>query len=362
MKILIQHNQNEDDISCVFAYIKVIAIGLKQNKIKVRTMTTKKKNLNYYLENIAWADIVHLNSNHFLFALMAKILGKKIILKYHYPIYETTHFQYRQMSFLKQIEAEIIDSIPKLDYHLYDRTIYSVRRWARLCKRLATASVATHHIAASQTLSKCCILPWKITTVYNPIEISNEFNYKKLTDLSLPYTFVFAGRIHYDKGIDILIKATQLLLNKRQDFRVLVIGDGPKLKRFKKLSSQLNVLNYVNFLGKLSHEEVLVRIKNALALVYPSRWEEPVGYTVLEASSVQTCSIVSKMGVLLEVASPSSFFFENEDVTTLTHYLNYCLDNPEEVIERGLEARKYVAQKFSLKDSVDRILTFCSDS
>ncbi|MEM9926574.1 MAG: glycosyltransferase [Cyanobacteria bacterium P01_D01_bin.50] len=358
MKILIQHNQDESDISGVLRYIKAIVIGLKLREFEVRIVATRIYNFNYYVENILWADIVHLNSNNLAFALLAKLLGKKIIIKYHYPIYETTHFHYQKMTFTEQIKSEIIDSIPKANYPLIYK-IYPIVRWARLCKRLATAAIADRHIAASKILSKCCVLPWKVETIYNPIEIPNDFKPKRLIDLSSPYTFLFAGRTHNDKGVDLLIKATRLLLEQRQDFQVSIIGEGRDLELFKNLASELDVLSHVNFFGKLSHEEVLKRIRNALALVYPSRWEEPVAYTVIEASSLQTCSIVSKMGVLPEVASPNSLFFENEDVKTLTNHLNYCLDNPEEVIERGLEARKYVAQKFTLKNSVNRLLAYC---
>jgi len=360
MKILLQHNQKEDDISGVLGYIRAIESGLKLREIEVRIIATKKHNFNYYLGNIIWSDVIQVNSNHLVFMLIAKIFGKKTILKYHYPIYESTHFQYKEMTFIEQIKIEIVDSIPKLNYRLFDKTIYPVLRWARLCKRLSTALLADRHIAASKTLSELCILPWKVSTVYNPIELPSHFKFKSLEDLSFPYTFVFAGRIHNDKGVDLLIKATRLLLNERQDFQVLVIGDSKDLEQFKNLALELDVLSHIQFLGKLSHEEVLRRIKKALALVYPSRWEEPVGYTVLEAASLQTCSIVSKMGVLPEVASPSSFFFENEDIATLTNHFKYCLDNPEEVLQRGLEARKYVAQKFSLEQGVEQLLAFCS--
>lgn len=361
MKVLIQHNQNTNDISGVFSYIKAIEIGFKLKEIKVRIIATKNYNFNYYVKNLIWADIVHLNSNHLILALLAKILAKKVIIKYHYPIYESNHFQSKQTTFFEQIRTEIIDSIPKANYPLIYK-IYPIVRWARLCKRLTTALLADRHIAASQALNRSCPLPWKVLTIHNPIEISTEFTPKKLSDLYYPYTFVFAGRLHQDKGVDILIRAMKALLECRQDFQVLIIGNGSYFDRLKSLALELDVLNHINFFGKLPHEKVLIKIKQSLALVYPSRWQEPVGYTVIEASSVQTCSIVSKMGALPEVASPSSFFFENEEITTLTNHLNCCLDNPEEVLERGLEARKYVAQKFALNNSINQLLAYCSDN
>ena len=118
MKILIQHNQDENDISGVLRYIKAIVIGLKLREFEVRIVATRIYNFNYYVENILWADIVHLNSNNLAFALLAKLLGKKIIIKYHYPMYETPHDHYKTMKFGAHIRAHRIDSIPEVSHPL----------------------------------------------------------------------------------------------------------------------------------------------------------------------------------------------------------------------------------------------------
>jgi len=358
MKLLIQHNQHQDDISGDLAYIKTIVTELKLKHVEVKIIPTRSSNFIQWLTSIIWSDVVHMNSNQLLFALLAKLFGKTIILKYHYPIYESTHFEYKKMSFLEQIRAEIIDSIPGADYPLKWK-IYPIVRWARLLKRLATALVADYRIASSQLLSKSCVLPWPVLTLYNPIEIPNNPNPKKLTDLSYPYTFIFAGRLHLDKGVDLLIKAARLLLNQRQDFKILIIGDGRDFELLKTLASELDLTTHISFPGKLTHPEVVARIKEAIALIYPSRWEEPVGYTVLEAASVQTCTIVSKKGALPEVASPSSLFFQSEDVEMLANHLNYCLDHPEELLVRGRQGSKYVTEKFSPEKRVDQLLSIC---
>ncbi|NEP09412.1 MAG: glycosyltransferase [Symploca sp. SIO2C1] len=358
MKLLIQHNQYQDDISGVLAYIKTIVKELQSRKIEVKVISTKSDNFKQWINLIVWSDVIQMNSNQLLFALLAKIFGKTIILKYHYPIYGSTHFEYKKMRFLQQIRVEIIDSIPKANYPLKWK-IYPIIRWARLLKRLATALVADYHTASSQFLSKSCVLPWPVFTLYNPIEIPNNLEHKNVRDLSYPYTFIFTGRLHLDKGVDLLIKAARLLLNQRQDFRVLIIGDGRDFELLKTLASELELSTYISFPGKLTHPEVLARIKEAIALIYPSRWEEPVGYTVLEAGRVQTCTIVSNKGALPEVASPSSLFFESEDVEMLANHLNYCLDHPEELLARGRQGSKYVAEAFSPDKRVDQLVNIC---
>ncbi|NER47324.1 MAG: glycosyltransferase family 4 protein [Symploca sp. SIO1A3] len=361
MKLLIQHNQEPDEISGVLAYINTIVTELKSRKVEVKVISTRESNFQQWLKSLVWSDAVQMNSNQLFFALLAKLLGKKIILKYHYPIYESTHFEYKKLSFLEQIRAEVVDSIPGNNYPLKWK-IYPIVRWSRLLKRLATALVADYHTASSQLLSKSCVLPWPVFTLYNPIAIPNCLSPKQLKDLSYPYTFIFAGRLHFDKGVDLLIKAARLLLNRRQDFRVLVIGDGRDFERLNTLVSELELSSHVSFIGKLTHPEVLAKITEAIALVYPSRWEEPVGYTVLEAARVQTCTIVSNKGALPEMASLTSFFFESEDVEALASHLNYCLDHPEELLARGRQGSRYVAEKFSPDKRVDQLLSICQQA
>ncbi|WP_257236584.1 glycosyltransferase [Nostoc sp. 'Peltigera malacea cyanobiont' DB3992] len=114
-------------------------------------------------------------------------------------------------------------------------------------------------------------------------------------------------------------------------------------------------------MSRIPQKEVLLKVQDALALIAPSRWQEPAGYVVLEASSVQTCSIVSKMGGLSEVGGPHSLFFENEDAEELAKCMRYCLDNPDEALNRGFQSSQYVAEKFSVARAVNRLLEVCSE-
>ncbi|MHC5825156.1 MAG: glycosyltransferase family 4 protein [Nostoc sp.] len=163
-----------------------------------------------------------------------------------------------------------------------------------------------------------------------------------------------------DKGVDILLKAARILQDENKEFKITIIGDGGQSQELKQLTSDLGIANKVNLLGKVPQKEELLKVQDALALIAPARWQEPAGYVVLEASSVQTCSIVSKMGGLLEVAGPHSLFFENEDAEELAKCMRYCLDNPDEAIKRGFHSSEYVAGNFSATRAVTRLLEICS--
>ncbi|MBE9033722.1 glycosyltransferase family 4 protein [aff. Roholtiella sp. LEGE 12411] len=358
MKLLIQHRHSENEIAGVLTYIYSIIPELETRGIEIKTISTKQDNLMKWLNHIVWADIVHMNSNNLVFALLCKALGKKIVIKYHYSFYHTTHINYETMTFGKRLQAELKHTLPKANYPLKWK-LHTAVKWMRLAIRLSTALIADYHTACSNFLAESSAFPWSVETLYNPIEINKKNQQKHLKLLSNPYKFVFLGRLDGSKGVDILLKAVRILQEENHEFEVLIIGNGIQASELKQLASDLGILSYVSFLGKLPNQEALVKVQDALALAAPSRWQEPAGYVVLEASSVQTCSIVSKMGGLPEVAGPHSLFFENEDAEGLASCMRYCLNNPDEAIKRGFQSSQYVAENFSPARAATQLLEIC---
>jgi len=360
MKLLIQHRHYENEISGVLTYIYSIIPELEARGIEVKTISTKQDNIAKWFSYIAWADIVHMNSNDLLFTLLCKILQKKIIIKYHYCLYQSTHTNYEPMKLTQRLKGELKHTLPKANYPLKWK-LHTFVKWARLFTRLSTALLADAHTACSNFLGESSAFPWSVDTLYNPIEIKSENQLKTLENLSNPYKFIFVGRLATDKGVDILLKAARILQDENKDFQIIIIGDGGQSNELKELASNLKIAEKVNFLGKLPQKEVLLKVQDALALIAPSRWQDPAPYVVQEASSVQTCSIVSKMGGLPEVAGPHSLFFENEDAEELAKCMRYCLDNPDEVINRGFQSSEYVAENFSAARAVNRLLEICRE-
>ncbi|MBD2363139.1 glycosyltransferase family 4 protein [Anabaena minutissima FACHB-250] len=358
MKLLIQHRHFKNEIAGVLTYINALIPELETRGIEVKTISTREEQINTWIKLIFWADIVHMNSNDLIFALLCKTLNKKIIIKYHYCFYQSIHSQYEQMSFGKRLKAEFKYTLPKPNYPLKWK-LFTFVKWARLVTRLSTALIANSHTACSNFLGESCAFPWQVVTLYNPIVISSESQPKNLDKLSTPYKFVFVGRLDADKGVDILLRAASILKNENRNFQVLIIGDGGTVNKLQQLTSSLELVNYVSFLGKLSNQEVIAQLEDALALVAPSRWQEPAGYVVLEAASTQTCSIVSKVGGLPELAGKNGFLFENEDVKGLATCMRYCLDHPDEVINRGFLSSQYVAENFSSALVATQFLEIC---
>ncbi|MEM6835466.1 MAG: glycosyltransferase family 4 protein [Cyanobacteria bacterium P01_C01_bin.120] len=357
MKVLIQHRHG-DEISGVTTYVSTILPELRSLDIDADIVSTQKDRLIVWLRKIKQCDIVHMNSNHLGFAAICKLLGKKIVIKYHFPFYKTTHSEYFPSSYSKRIWEEIKALQPKSNYPLKWK-LFAAINYVRLGIRMSTAHLADLHIACSEFMAKSLDFPWPVETVYNPISL-HHINSKKLSDLEGPLTFTFVGRIEKDKGVDLLLNAAAHIAPSSPKFKIYIIGNGTFLEPLKELSKKLDLEDKVIFKGKLPPEELLPIVQKSLALVVPSRIQDPAPYVVMEASSVATCSITSEAGGLPEIATPVGLSFEREDFKTLTNLLQYALENPEEMLQRGQQAYEYTGKNFSPMRTACQLAELCS--
>lgn len=119
----------------------------------------------------------------------------------------------------------------------------------------------------------------KITRIYNPIDIDE--NADKVNPSRNEY-YLYVGRVSKEKGVDLFCQAISEL-----GYKGIVVGDGDeKIKLEQQFSN-------IEFTGWKNKEEVKTYMKGARALIFPSRWYETAGLTVLEAQSLGIPAIVS---------------------------------------------------------------------
>ena len=104
---------------------------------------------------------------------------------------------------------------------------------------------------------------------------------------------IFVGKLNSQKGYDIFGNVIIKILNKNKTWHSLVIGDEEREKL---------IFNHprLKILGFIEHIKVIKLFEKSSIAVVPSRWEEPLGRTGLEASSRGCATIVSNRGGLPE--------------------------------------------------------------
>ena len=128
------------------------------------------------------------------------------------------------------------------------------------------------------------------------------------------------------KGFDIALRAiNQLKTNKK--FTINIVGEGIYLEELKKLASELNLEEAINFCGKVSREEVLRLMISCDIFLMPSR-TEGLPRALIEAMAMGAPAIGSNVGGIPELLD-NEFIFENENYTQLSKIIDDIINSSD---------------------------------
>lgn len=106
------------------------------------------------------------------------------------------------------------------------------------------------------------------TRIYNPIDYPVNMN----NDLHSKEYYLYVGRVDKEKGVDDFCKCITEL-----NLKGIVVGSGSELDSLSKQYPQ------IDFVGWKSKEEIIKYLDKSKAFVFPSKWYETAGLTILEA-------------------------------------------------------------------------------
>jgi len=112
------------------------------------------------------------------------------------------------------------------------------------------------------------------------------------------YTISCVSRLTAQKDIPTLLKAFQLLLVKKPNSKLVVIGSGLLEKELKKLSGTLGIEKEILWVGNVENPQNLVKLTDAFVL---SSLYEGFGLVLLEAMLVEVPVIASNNSAIPEV-------------------------------------------------------------
>lgn len=101
------------------------------------------------------------------------------------------------------------------------------------------------------------------------------------------------GRLHEVKGFDILLHAVRRVLERSQQFHLLLVGDGPERPALEHLSSKLGITDHVHFAG---YQARVVGWLAAMDIYVNSSHSEAMSQSLVEAISCGLPSVVTQVG------------------------------------------------------------------
>jgi glycogen synthase len=142
-------------------------------------------------------------------------------------------------------------------------------------------------------------------------------------------TIVFVGRLVSDKGVDLLLRALELLKCDGLTPDLTIVGSGPEENNLRKLAGELGLDRQVTFAGQKSGTVLAEILNRHRILAVPSRWAEPFGVVALEGVACGCVVVGSQNGGLKEAIGPCGVIFENGNVTAMANQLKRMISEPE---------------------------------
>jgi len=164
--------------------------------------------------------------------------------------------------------------------------------------------------------------------------------------------FVFLGRLHESKGIQIAINAFKDL--KEKDIKLHIIGGGDMIDLIKKQSQNDKRLIVHGYLAENELNKIIDQCQYGIV---PSIWHEPFGYVTLELMNRGLPVLGSNLGAIPELIQDgkNGFLFNPNDSNSLKKLIQNVYLDTHHLNEMSMNAIKF-SKKFTLKEQVKNTL------
>lgn len=191
----------------------------------------------------------------------------------------------------------------------------------------------------------------RVITIPNPIDVQAvraEAEREPAPDEG-PYV-LYAGKLDVNKGVSQLLP---VVAAAGLDLPLVVVGDGPERPGLE-AAARTSHLD-VRFAGWQPHGQVLAWMQHARALVFPSRWREPLSRVLLEASALGCPMAAQQTGGTADVVIDGETGLLARDAAELARQLARLGADGGLRARLGEAARRHVERTFDTSVVVERI-------
>lgn len=182
----------------------------------------------------------------------------------------------------------------------------------------------------------------------------------KKTEISEKY-ILFLGYPFFLKGVDILIKAFQLISHEFPDYRLKIVGHCPEKSYYQKLAEGND---RIEFCKPVFYDEAMKLMSRCSLFILPSR-TEAMGKVLLEAMAFKKPIIASDVdGIPHYIKNDfNGLLFEVENVNDLAEKMRKILNSSEYAATLAKNGHEFVHTHFSeqrfvecFKEMVEKVL------
>jgi glycosyltransferase involved in cell wall biosynthesis len=160
------------------------------------------------------------------------------------------------------------------------------------------------------------------------------------------------GRLHREKGIDVLIRAFSRLASEMPGLSLLIIGDGPEKNSLEEMAKNSGIMDRIIFTGFLPEAEKYLPLFDLFIL--PSRIEA-MPIALMQAMAAGKAIVATNVGAVSELVkdNESAMLVPPEDESLMSRAIAKLLRDPELSRKLGAAAKAKASSEFSLEKMIE---------
>ena len=173
------------------------------------------------------------------------------------------------------------------------------------------------------------------------------------TSYPIKNKILFVARLTEERGCDLLIKAIPLVVKEVPDIEVSIAGDGFEKQRLMEMAKDLQINDYITFLGSVPPNQIHEVYNNAKVFVNSMR-VPGIGNVTLEAFASGIPVLKSKIQNLDNtpiIEGKNGYLFNNNDSRDLAKKIITILEKNEEDWQLLSENARETAKAYNVNDN-----------
>jgi len=165
--------------------------------------------------------------------------------------------------------------------------------------------------------------------------------------------YLFAGRLDKTKGIDVLVETAKI----KPNLKFIIVGDGQYKTKNHKSSN-------IEYLGQLCKIDLIQRLQNCSALIFPSIWYEAMPMAIIEAFACGKPVIASRLGAMVEIIEEgkTGILFEPGNAKDLASKIEWAASHQSEMHNMGANARMVFEEKYTAESNYLKLMEIYSQA
>ncbi|PWE01437.1 glycosyltransferase family 4 protein [Marinilabilia rubra] len=185
--------------------------------------------------------------------------------------------------------------------------------------------ITVSNLTRQTVINKYGIEPQKVNTIYNAVEPVRESPGPKIKKGVNEKIVTFLGRITMQKGPEFFIEAAHRVLQKNQNVRFVMAGNGDMMEKMIRMAARLQITDRFHFTGFLKGQDVFEMLQMSDLYIMPSV-SEPFGIVPLEAMQSDVPVLISNQtgaAEILKYAMKTDYWDVDAMADSINALLNY---------------------------------------